>query len=159
MRRQSRSLAQVQRLAKANPLAEFVVDLNELDGNPTNVAAYVVAWIEASRETDAVLGVGSEDGFVAWRNGRRVASVLEARARRLARLSAACASETGCNERLSKIILTEAGWKFSADLTDVVGRRLGGVRYRRGDSTANLSLNLSLVLAPLATSSSMLVDS
>ena len=59
-------------------LAEFVVDLNELYGKPTNVAAYAVAWIEAAQETDAVLGVGSEDGFVAWLNGRRVASVLKA---------------------------------------------------------------------------------
>ena len=68
----------MQRPAKSNPLAEFVVDLNELYGKPTNVAAYAVAWIEAAQETDAVLGVGSEDGFVAWLNGQRVASVLKA---------------------------------------------------------------------------------
>jgi hypothetical protein len=119
----------VQRPAKANPLAEFVVDLNELYGQPTNVAAYAVAWIEAAQETDAVLGVGSEDGFVAWLNGQRVASVLKAPRTYASRGDQAPVHlKQGRNELLLKITLTQAGWKFSADLTDSAGRSLEGVR-------------------------------
>jgi hypothetical protein len=120
----------VQRPAKANPLAEFVVDLNELYGQSTNVAAYAVAWIEAAQETDAVLGVGSEDGFVAWLNGQRVAGVLKAPRTYVSRGDQAPVRlRQGRNELLLKITLTQAGWKFSADLTDSAGRRLEGVRY------------------------------
>ncbi|MCU0982330.1 MAG: hypothetical protein MUF25_24500, partial [Pirellulaceae bacterium] len=120
---------QVQRPAKSNPLAEFVVDLNELYGKPTNVAAYAVAWIEAAQETDAVLGVGSEDGFVAWLNGQRVASVLKAPRTYVSRGDQAPVHlKPGRNELLLKITLTQAGWKFSADLTDSAGRHLEGVR-------------------------------
>jgi hypothetical protein len=120
---------EVRRPAKSNPLAEFVVDLNELYGQPTNVAAYAAAWIEAGQETDAVLGVGSEDGFVAWLNGQRVASVLQAPRTYASRGDQAPVRlKQGRNELLLKITLTQAGWKFAADLTDPAGQPLEGVR-------------------------------
>ena len=67
---------------------------------------------------------------MAWLNGQRVAGVLKAPRTYVSRGDQAPVRlRQGRNELLLKITLTQAGWKFSADLTDSAGRRLEGVRY------------------------------
>jgi hypothetical protein len=122
----------VERDARSHPQAEFVVSLNDLYGRPTDVAAYAVAWVAADRDLEAMLGVGSEDGFVAWVNRVRVSSVLQAPRTYLCRGDQTRVRlKRGVNELLLKITLSQAGWKFSADVTDLDGRPLPGVSYPR----------------------------
>lgn len=120
----------VERASSASPLSELVVDLNELYGQPENVAAYAVCWVESEREQEVELGVGSEDGFVAWVNRQRVGAVLQAN-RTYAARGDRCRVKlrAGLNELLLKITLSGAGWKFGADLTGLDGRPVQGLRY------------------------------
>lgn len=118
------------RQPKDGLLSDFVVNLNDLYGWPSNVCAYAIAWADAPKETDAVLAVGSEDGFVAWVNGAKVGQVLEA-----GRTYASQGDrlpihlKQGENEIRLKITLTQAGWKFGAHLLDVDDLPLP-VKYR-----------------------------
>ena len=53
--------------------AENLLYFNRLFSQQANYAfAYVVAWVQATREQDAVLAVGAADGLVAWVNAEKV---------------------------------------------------------------------------------------
>lgn len=120
----------VERDPKSRPGAELIVNLNSLYGKPSNVAGYVLVWVEAAKERDAVLALGSEDGFVAWVNRERVHSVLEApRTYRSRGDQMPIQLKKGMNEILIKVTLTSWGWKFGACITDTDGRPLDGIRY------------------------------
>ncbi len=102
--------------------SDFIVDFNSLYGSPSNVAAYAITWVDCSAEMDAVLAIGSEDGFVAWVNGERVGSLLKpARSYASQGDRVPIHLKAGENEIRLKITLTQYGWKFGAHIIDAAG--------------------------------------
>lgn len=95
--------------------SDFVVDFNSLYGPASNVAGYAVTWVDSPVETNAVLAVGSEDGFIAWVNGERVGGVLKpARSYASRGDRVPIHLKQGENEIRLKITLSQYGWKFGA---------------------------------------------
>jgi hypothetical protein len=111
----------------------FVVNFNKLYGKPRDVAAYAVVWVDSPRAQDAQLAIGSEDGFVAWVNGERIFSLLEAsRTYKPKDERHDIQLREGRNEVLLKITLTAHGWKFGAHLLAPDGGELRDVTYSTG---------------------------
>lgn len=120
--------AKAERAATLGLEREYAVDLVKLYGGQ-NVSAYALVWVIAPRETEAELALGSDDGVVAWLNGKRVHAALENRGYQSRGDRAAVTLKAGANKLLLRITQTWGGWKFGAHIEGKDGGPLPELRY------------------------------
>jgi HEAT repeat protein len=82
-----------------------------------NVTAYAYCELEFQNETDAVLKLGSDDGIVAWLNGKLVHSNPASRSLQVDQDEVPVHFQKGVNAVLLKIIQGGVDWAFCARLT------------------------------------------
>ncbi|MBL0927731.1 MAG: DUF5110 domain-containing protein [Phycisphaerales bacterium] len=126
--------------AGADPQAEFFIDLQKtLDakalttspsGDFEDCAAYAFCHLIAPRRTDAVLAIGSDDGVVAWINGREVHRKWVARGYASRQDRVRVTLEPGVNTLLLKIGQAKGGWSFAAHLETPDGVPLDEIEVR-----------------------------
>ena len=107
---------------------EHLVDFNAMYGG-ANVAAYALVWVESEQEADALLALGSDDGVVAWFNGKRVHTNMVARGYGSKQDVVPVKLRSGKNALMIKVAQGGGGWSLCAHLLDPEGNPLRGIRY------------------------------
>lgn len=120
----------VERPAGTNLSSDFVLNFNSIFGPTGNAAVYAITWVEVPSDTKAMLAVGSEDGFVAWVNRKRVYSWLEgSRSYKARQNQFPIELKKGRNEVMLKVVLGWGGWVMGSQLLDAQGKPLTAVKY------------------------------
>lgn len=101
-------------------------------------AAYAVTWIESAREQKAILGLGADDGIMAWLNDVEVSRhLVNSQGYRSMEYREPVTLKKGVNKLLLKITQSGWGWEFGAHLLDPNGdRELSGVRWVAAPASA-----------------------
>jgi len=121
----------IERVLRAgdDPEREFFVDLHEAFGERRDHAvAYAVTFIESDRDTEALLSIGSDDGVVAWVNGKEVHRHQVMRGYGSKQDRVPVTLKKGRNTLLLKITQALGGWGFGAHVESRDGSPLPGVR-------------------------------
>jgi hypothetical protein len=100
---------------RISPVHDFV-DLARAVGDSDNCVGYAWTEIVSSADTDAWLGIGSDDGLKFWVNGRLVADSWVVRPSRLDDDVVPFRLKTGRNQILVKVQNETAEWSFIARL-------------------------------------------
>jgi hypothetical protein len=110
------------------------VDLNHLVylvrhfGQANGAFAYALVWVDAARDTDAVLAVGASDGLAVWVNDEKVHSVVGGRDWSPQEDRIPIHLKQGRNRLLLKSMHWGGLWFLSADIQDEKGRPVDGVK-------------------------------
>ena len=88
----------------------------EAFGLTNQVVAYAFAELESERDGDVILGLGSDDGVMAWWNGRQVLAHDVARGVKAGEDQVRLRMRQGRNTLLLKVFDAGGGWGFAADL-------------------------------------------
>lgn len=116
------------RPAELPVLSDFAVDFAGLAGAQTDAKAYALVRIDSPLAQDAILSLGSDDGAVAWLNGRLVHRNLAVRGYVPRSDRVPIRLQRGANVLLVKVTQGTGPWLFGARLTDPTGKPLRGVR-------------------------------
>ena len=109
-----------------------------------NAVAYAYAEVMAPEERDAVLEVGSDDGFRCWLNGEEVLKSDDvARSYAPAQNTAKVHLQKGCNRFLFKVVQYKGGWLLGAQLSPVVGAQAEFLNVGQGTALGEDVLDLS----------------
>jgi hypothetical protein len=100
---------------RVSPLHDFV-DLGRAAGDTDNCVGYAWTEIVSPADTDAWLGIGSDDGLKVWVNGRLVANSWVVRPSRLDDDVVSFRLKAGKNQILVKVQNETAAWSFIARL-------------------------------------------
>lgn len=100
---------------RVSPLHDFV-DLRRGAGDSDNCVGYAWTEIVSPADTDAWLGIGSDDGLKVWVNGRLVANSWVVRPSRLDDDVVPFRLKAGKNQILVKVQNETAAWSFIARL-------------------------------------------
>ena len=109
------------------------VDLNHLVylvrhfGQANGAFAYALVWVDAARDTDAVLAVGASDGLAVWVNDEKVHSVVGGRDWSPQEDRIPIHLKQGRNRLLLKSMHGGGLWFLSADIQDEKGKPIDGV--------------------------------
>ncbi len=106
---------------------------------PNNVAAYLACTVLSPADCDATLGLGSDDGYVAWLNGRRVGASLTNRGAVLDQERYRVRLRKGENRLLVKAVQEGGEWRLAARLTGAGGRPIPGLAVRLDDEPSLLA--------------------
>jgi hypothetical protein len=87
-----------------------IVDLNATVARAGNVLAYLYAEVTVEKETPAEIRLGSDDGFVLWLNGQRLAGVKANRALKPGSDTAKAPLAAGANKILLKVLQGGGDW-------------------------------------------------
>ncbi len=105
-----------------------MVDFDKIYGG-SDVAAYAHANIGCPVDTDAMLLLGSDDGVVAWLNGRRIHQNLVSRGYTSQQDSVRIKLVKGTNSLLVKVAQGNGGWQMAAHILGVNGNPIPGLKY------------------------------
>lgn len=106
------------------------VSLEEMLRPNDQVLAYAIAFLDAPRERDAVLRLGSDEAFRVWWNGELVAEGDVRRALGFDQDRIAIRVREGRNTLLLQIAEREGDWSFQARVTTPEGAPLRELRSR-----------------------------
>lgn len=110
---------------------EFFVEFHKVFGRyEQNAVAYGLAYLEAPREMDAVLALGSDDGFALWLNGKEIARKDVGRPYLSREDRVPLHLVKGSNTLLLKISQGGGMWGFGAHLEDESGKPLTDVQVK-----------------------------
>ena len=101
-------------------------------GDARNAAAYAVTWFDSPVARDAVLGIGSDDGVVAWLNDKRVHRSLVHRGHVAKGDKVPVKLKAGRNKLLLKVTQAWGGWCTSVHVLDTEGNELTDLTYSPG---------------------------
>jgi alpha-glucosidase (family GH31 glycosyl hydrolase) len=91
-------------------------------------AAYALTYIEADKDKDAFLLIGSDDGCAVWLNGEKVFRYDGLRAAFPAQDAIKVKLKKGINTILVKVVEQQGGWGFYLQIVDENKGPLSGVR-------------------------------
>ncbi|MHC4501952.1 MAG: hypothetical protein ACYTFI_01495 [Planctomycetota bacterium] len=117
-----------ERPAGLSPARPFVVSF----GGARNAAAYAVTWFDSPVARDAVLGIGSDDGVVAWLNDKRVHRNLVHRGHVAKGDKVPVKLKAGRNKLLLKVTQAWGGWCTSVHVLDTEGNEFTDLTYSLG---------------------------
>lgn len=107
---------------KGDLTQEFIVDLHKTTGGHVeNTLACAVTWLDCPADRDAVLAIGSDDGFAVRVNGEWVASNQKGRPYRSREDKVPVRLKKGRNEIFLKVSQGAADWKFAVHVEDAAG--------------------------------------
>lgn len=101
-----------------------VVELEAIFRRNQEVCAYAYAEIEAEKDQEVLVKIGSDDGVICWLNGLKIHSNNATRSHQLDQDVAKGHLKAGKNTLLLKITQGGGEWAFSARLTDREGKPL-----------------------------------
>jgi len=114
-----------ERPAALQPTSPFVLDF----GDGRNAAFYALTWIHSPVARDAVLGIGSDDGVVAWLNDERIHAKLAHRGHVSKGDKVPVKLKAGRNKLLLKVTQAWGGWAASVHVLDESGNELTDLSY------------------------------
>jgi hypothetical protein len=121
--------AKAERPAGLAPGLEHVLKLHALYGRPNNASAYALVWVRAAKACKAVLSLGSDDGVVAWLNGRRIHAVLSNRGYNMGADRVPVELNAGDNKLLMRVTQTSGDWCLGAEFLGEDGKPMIGLSY------------------------------
>lgn len=107
---------------------ETFVDFTKIYGGD-NVAAYASTQVLCPEAVDAILLIGSDDGVVAWLNGKRVHTNLVSRGYHSKEDVVRIRLDAGQNSLLVKVAQGFGGWAMAAHIVGMDGLPIPGIRY------------------------------
>jgi len=111
------------------------ISLMSIFPNQSNCVAYLKAEIIASKATDAILLMGSDDGIKAWLNGTAVHSNNVDRGQVVDQDMAPVKLKKGTNELILKITQGGGGWSACARIVGPDGLPVEGLRVKSQTNT------------------------
>jgi len=114
-----------ERPANLKPTSPFVLNF----GDGRNAAFYALTWIRSPEARDAVLGIGSDDGVVAWLNDERIHARLVHRGHVAKSDKVPVKLKAGLNKLLLKVTQAWGGWAASVHVLDAAGNELTDASY------------------------------
>jgi len=108
------------------------VNLDTLFTPKDNVAAYAYAEIDAPRDRDVHLRVGSDDGVICWLNGKRLHANNASRGWEPDQDTVEAQLKAGVNRLLVKIIQGGGEWSFSVRVANRQNRPIDLTRWSEG---------------------------
>ncbi len=103
-----------------------------LGANPGHQAAFLHATIRSSQATQPVVFFGSDDGFVLWLNGERLAARTEVRSANPFEESVVLPLQKGINHLLIEVIQLGGSWAFEMQAQNTVSQTEINQAIRRG---------------------------
>ena len=107
-----------------------IVNLKELLKPNENVCAYAAGDVEAEKDVEAVLLLGSDDGATVWLDGRQIHRTSAQRGVRVDEDKVAVKLTAGTHSLVLRIDQSTGGWGFCARFADAAGKPLAGVKLR-----------------------------
>jgi hypothetical protein len=99
-----------------------MLDLVELIAPATNVCCYAYAEVSSDQARDMVIRLGTDDGYVLWLNGERLAGQPGGRPLTVDEDSVPAKLREGSNRLLLKVLQGGSAWRFCLRFTDAEGR-------------------------------------
>jgi hypothetical protein len=101
-----------------------MVDLIEIVAEASNVCAYGYAEVTSDQAREAVIRLGTDDGYELWLNGKKLGGTRAGRPMTVDQDTIPVKLKAGPNKLLVKVLQGGSAWRFCLRVTDAEGKAL-----------------------------------